>query len=221
MADHVKMKRITILFLAATQLQIDKNHGIKDLLPFVGRISEHLQQPSMPLFWAAVGTRTSFRPQSVGKYWEQRQKDCIRRINPPSSEKPIVEGNLCSQCIYPAFEVIPFSGTSCPPKPATEQPARPPPPPSLVALSQPSLPPLVVQSLSGGDQNGGGLSILLSHSLPSSPHALHWLHCIRFGVSLSERASCARRQRGCFCVVWSGRVAGRITVEDEKVSVLY
>ena len=142
MADHVKMKRITILFLAATQLQIDKNHGIKDLLPFVGRISEHLQQPSMPLFWAAVGTRTSFRPQSVGKYWEQRQKDCIRRINPPSSEKPIVEGNLCSQCIYPAFEVIPFSGTSCPPKPATEQPARPPPPPSLVALSQPSLPSL-------------------------------------------------------------------------------
>ena len=133
------------------------------------------------------------------------------------SSKAIFVHNVFTQPLKSFLSVGPLARRNQPPN--NQRDLRPL-PPSLLSLSPP-LPPLVVQSLSGGDQNGGGLSILLSHSLPSSPHALHWLHCIRFGVSLSERASCARRQRGCFCVVWSGRVAGRITVEDEKVSVLY
>ena len=116
-----------------------------------------------------------------------------------------------------------------PKKPASETPARPP-PPSLVALSQLS-PPLPVQSLSGGDQNGGdggGLSILLSHSLsfPLPPSNRTSTGCIAFGslgVSLSERALCARRRRRTRSAVVASALrctqcSDRIIVVDGKVS---
>ena len=114
------------------------------------------------------------------------------------------------------------SGTSCP-KPAAVTPARPPPlPPSLVALSQlsplsplpplPFLPSSLVQSLSGGDQNGGGgLSILLAPSLSHSP-----LVALQFGVSLSERALCA--PCNC-CFSLPSKCSDRIDAEDGKVSM--
>ena len=109
------------------------------------------------------------------------------------------------------------SASSSPPRCSLS--AQPPPPPPLPFRSSPrrsfSLSPEETKTAAAA------AAFLFCSLPPSLSLTLHWLHCsrlVRFGVSLSERALCARCNC-CFSFSLPSKCSDRIDAEDGKVSM--